>query len=100
MRHAIKTLLIALPLLTLLGPALANGAGEPAIYEGRVNHVAPGAVLRIAYKGGQIRVKPHNLSGDDIETEELKGRHVRVLDGTWRDGYLEGRLELVDNTWH
>lgn len=93
MMNAIKTLLIAMSLLALPGPAMATGAHEPAVYEGRVNHVAPGPILRIAYKGGQIHVKVRHLPAQD-----LKGRQVRILDGVWRDGYLEGRLELDHRT--
>lgn len=97
MLNTIKTLLIALPLLALPGLVMANGTHQPGVYEGRVNHVAAGAIVRIAYKGGQIHVKAHNLS-DHLTAEDLKGRQVRVLDGIWREGYLEGRLELADNT--
>jgi len=97
MMNAIKTLLITLPLLVLPGTALANGSHQSGVYEGRVNHVTPGAILRIAYKGGQIHVKARNLPNDDLAAEDLRGRQVRVLDAIWREGYLEGRLELADS---
>lgn len=96
MKNAIRSLLLALPLLGLAATAHGSQAGLPAVYEGKVNHVGGDTVLRMTYRGGQIRVKPRNLDTAAV-LDDLMGRHVRVVEPHWRDGYLEGHLEVADN---
>jgi endonuclease YncB( thermonuclease family) len=91
-----RWLIGALVLWAPLHVAVASAGGE---YLGTVNHVLDAETLRIAYKGGQIRVRLADAAraGDDAAAREalsqhLLGRQVRVEEVRWQDGYLIGRV--------
>ena len=91
-----RWLIGALVLWVPLYAAVASAGGE---YLGTVNHVLDAETLRIAYKGGQIRVKLADAAraGDDAAAREalsqhLLGRQVRVEEIRWQDGHLIGRV--------
>lgn len=76
------------------GPARAMEGGE---YVGTVNHVFDEDTLRIAHRyGGQIQVRVMGLEGarEPVTLDDLMGRTVRVTDARWREGFLEGRVEV------
>ena len=85
---------ITAAILLLGGHASAENTEE---YVGTVNHVFDDQTLRIAYRyGGQIQVRIVGLDGtaETVLLDDLLGRTVRIVDARWRDGFLEGRLNL------
>jgi len=82
--------------LALLLPATAPADAEE--YKGVVNHVYDPATIRIAYRGGQIRVRlaglqpPYAENARDTLSRMLLGKQVSVQAIRWEKGFLIGRV--------
>lgn len=90
--------LLSIGLIAYL-PLLAPTAAAEE-YEGKVNHVFDPATIRIAYKGGQIRVRmvdieaPYPGQAKQALSQLLLGRQVQVKPIRWEGGYLIGQVFL------
>ncbi len=87
------------PFFISLALLLSSSAlAAPEEYQGIVNHIYDGATIRIAYKGGQIRVRLVDLpstyaaNGREALASRLLGKKVSVKAVRWQKGYLLGRV--------
>ncbi len=86
--------------LAIYSPVQASQALYGAEYTGRVNHVFDASTIRVAYKGGQIRVKlaaiqaPYALQAKQALARQLLGKNVKIKELHWQDGYLVGRVSV------
>ena len=93
MKRAIAPVFVSL--LLLLSTSAPAGPEE---YQGIVNHVYDAATIRMAYKGGQIRVRlfdlqpPDTVDGRENLSRLLLGKKVSVKVVRWQKGFLIGRV--------
>jgi len=90
--------LLSIGLIVYL-PILAPAAAAED-YVGKVNHVFDPATIRIAYKGGQIRVRMVDIEAPNTSQAKLAlshlllGKQVQVKAIRWQGGYLIGQVFL------
>ena len=91
--------LLALALIMYL-PAQASQALSGPEYTGQVNHVYDASTIRVAYKGGQIRVKlaaidaPYAHEAKQALARQVLGKQVKVEELRWQQGHLVGWVSV------
>ncbi len=91
--------ILALTLVIYL-PVQASEALTGPHYTGRVNHVFDASTIRVAYGGGQIRVKLAAIDGPYAQeakralAEQVLGKQVKVEEHHWQQGYLVGQVSV------
>lgn len=91
--------LLLLTLATYLPVQVTSALTGPE-YTGRVNHVFDASTIRVAYKGGQIRVKlaaidaPYAQRAKQALARQVLGKNVQVEELRWQKGYLVGRVSV------
>ena len=91
--------LLTLALIMYL-PVQASQALSGPEYNGQVNHVYDASTIRVAYKGGQIRVKlaaidaPYAHEAKQALARQVLGKQVKVEELRWQRGYLVGRVSV------